>query len=372
MKKRDLLNRALKVLTDSSGLPEALAFEVKPSPGLATGRRPDTFFVVQVGGRLRRQWDRTRAVGSGDVVSVKLVRSVFVAEVRLGSQPRFLRSSISLLKQAASGLARGRPLIVTPYIGPAGRELCRKEGVSYVDAVGNVGLFLEDGFILKESRASLKPERRELRSLFSPRATRVLRVLLENRDRTWLYQELADAAMVSLGQAYNVARKLLAEEYVARSKRGIKLANPAGLLARWVSAYSFVRDNTSATFYSGETVYRGLMDRLARCAESAHLRYGFTLHAGASLIAPFVRTPHVHLYVVGDPAGLASSAGLKPVTSGGNVHLIQPYDEGVLNPIQTIEGLKVVGNVQLYLDLVNHPARGQEQAAALREKALSY
>jgi hypothetical protein len=311
-------------------------------------------------------------VGSGDVVSAKLVRNVFVAQVRLGSQPRFLRSSISFLKQAAGKVAKGRPLIVTPYIGPAGRELCRKEGVSYVDTVGNVGLFLEHGFMLKESRGGLKQEQRELRSLFSPKATRVIRILLENRDRSWLYQELADAAKVSLGQAYNVVKRLLAEEYVERTKKGIKPARPAELLARWASGYVVTRDNAIATFYSDEMAYRRLMEKLARSAEKAKVRYAFTLFAGASLIAPFVRTPHVHLYFVGGPATFASSVGMKPVTSGGNVHLISPCDEGVLNPIQTIEGLTVVGNVQLYLDLVNHPARGKEQAEALRERVLGY
>ncbi len=114
------------------------------------------------------------------------------------------------------------------------------------------------------------------------------------------------------------------------------------------------------------------MERLARSAGRVKARYGFTLFAGASLIASFVRTPHVHLYLLGDTATFAEAAGLKPVTSGGNVHLIRPYDEGVLNPVQVIEGLNVVGNVQLYLDLVNYPARGKEQAAVLREKILKF
>jgi len=324
------------------------------------------------GKRLKGQWNRARGAGVGDVVSLKLTKSVFVAEARLSSQPRFLRSSISFLKEAASKLRRGRPLIVTPYIGPAGRELCRKEGVSYVDTVGNVGLFLEDGFVLKESSRSLKQQRREMKSLFSPKATRVLRTLLENPDRAWQYQELADAAKVSLGQAYNVVERQTAEEYVGPTKQGVKLLNPAGLLDRWASAYSVTRDNTVESFYSDETSYRALLAKLAEAAGRVRSRYAFTLFAGASLVAPFVRTPQVHLYVLEDSSRFAEAAGLKPVTSGGNVHLIRPYDEGVLNPLQTIEGLNVVGNVQLYLDLVNYPARGKEQAEFLRAKMLSY
>jgi len=372
VKERDLLNRALDVLREATGLPEALSFEVKPNLRPAKGRGPDAIFIIQVGRKLKGQWDKARSVGSSDIVSLKLTRNVFVAEVRLSSQPRFLRSSIYYLKEMAAGVPRGLPLIVTPYMGPAGRDLCRKEGVSYVDTVGNVGLFLEDGFVLKESNRSLKPQRRELRSLFSPKATRVLRILLENPGKAWGYQELAEAAKVSLGQAYNVVERQTGEEYVGPTKMGVKALNPAGLLDRWASAYLVTRDNRIESYYSDDPSYRGLLEKLAGSAESARLRYAFTLFAGASLIAPFVRTPQVHLYLLGDTAAFAEAAGLKPVTSGGNVHLIQPYDEGVLNPLQTIEGLDLVGNVQLYLDLVNYPARGKEQAEVLRKKVLGY
>jgi hypothetical protein len=372
VKERELLNQALDVLRLATGLPEALAFEVKPSTRMAKGRRPDAIFIVQVGKRLKGQWDRARGVGPDDVVSLKLTKNVFVAEVRLSSQPRYLRSSISFLKEAVAKVPRGRPLIVTPYIGPAGRELCRKEGVSYVDTVGNVGLFLEDGFVVKESSRGLRQQRREMKSLFSPKATRVLRILLENPDRAWGYQELADAAKVSLGQAYNVVRRQTGEEYVGPTKMGVKVVNPAGLLDRWASAYAVTRDNTVESFYSDETSYRALLEKLAGSARRAKSRYAFTLFAGASLVAPFVRTPQVHLYVLDDVSRFAETAGLKPVTSGGNVHLIRPYDEGVLNPMQTIEGLSVVGNVQLYLDLVSYPARGKEQAEVLRSRLLRY
>ncbi len=223
MKERELLNRALGILQEATGLPEALAFEVKPGSRLARSRRPDAVFIIQVGKRLKGQWNRARGIGTGDIVSLKLTKNVFVAEARLSSQPRFLRSSISYLKEAAAKMPRGRPLIVAPYIGPAGRALCRKEGVSYVDTVGNIGLFLEDGFVLKESSRSLKQQRREMKALFSPKATRVLRILLENPDRAWQYQELADAAKVSLGLAYNVVERQTGEEYVGPTKMGMRV-----------------------------------------------------------------------------------------------------------------------------------------------------
>ena len=368
MKSRNasLLNRALDVLAETGGLPDARELAMRPGPWRIGARGMDAIFLIQLG----RKRGRPRA--NEDPIQARLVRTLFVAQKRVNTQPGVLRASIPKLRELAARVPGSQPLIVTPFIGPGGKTLCRREGVSYVDATGNVGLFLDGGFIIKDGRVDSTRERRELRSLFAPRATRVIRILLENKSRSWLFQELADAASVSLGQAYKVVQKLTAEEFVGKTERGIKLANPAGLLDRWASAYVVTRDNAVESYYSDEASYRRLMEKLAESAGRVKSRYAFTLFAGASLVAPFVRTPQVHLYLLEDGAGFAEAAGLKPVTSGGNVHLIRPYDEGVLNPLQTIEGLNVVGNVQLYLDLVNYPARGKEQAEEVRRKVIGY
>jgi len=52
--------------------------------------------------------------------------------------------------------------------------------------------------------------------------------------------------------------------------------------------------------------------------------------------------------------------------------LVEPYDEGVFWGIQMINGIKVVANIQLYVDLFNYPARGREQAEFLREKKIKF
>jgi hypothetical protein len=55
---------------------------------------------------------------------------------------------------------------------------------------------------------------------------------------------------------------------------------------------------------------------------------------------------------------------LKPVSSGANVTLIEPYDEGVLYGAREIERAPVVSPVQLYLDLTKTKGRGEEAASA--------
>ena len=47
---------------------------------------------------------------------------------------------------------------------------------------------------------------------------------------------------------------------------------------------------------------------------------------------------------------------------GGNVSMVLPYDEGVFCGVTQVGGVNVVSKVQLYIDLFNYPAQGEEAA----------
>ena len=63
---------------------------------------------------------------------------------------------------------------------------------------------------------------------------------------------------------------------------------------------------------------------------------------------------------------------LQPVESGGNISIYIPYDEGVFHKTQQVKNINIVNNIQLYLDLYNHPARGREQAEFLRKNKINF
>jgi len=52
------------------------------------------------------------------------------------------------------------------------------------------------------------------------------------------------------------------------------------------------------------------------------------------------------------------------------VTLLQPYDEGVLYGLQDIDGINVVSDIQLYLDLKSYKGRGEEAAQAVFEQRI--
>ena len=61
---------------------------------------------------------------------------------------------------------------------------------------------------------------------------------------------------------------------------------------------------------------------------------------------------------------------LKQVSSGANLTLVQPYDEGVFYGVEYRDGVPVVSPIQTYLDLMKQSARGEEAAAALLQEVI--
>jgi hypothetical protein len=185
---------------------------------------------------------------------------------------------------------------------------------------------------------------------------------------------LARAARVSLGQSSNVTRVLLEDAYLDKVERRLRLLAPGKLLEAWRARYS-PPEALARAYYSFDREPEARMARVAEVARARGLRYAFTSLAAGSLVAPFVHgIGAVHWYVE-DEASVEpwiEALALRPVESGPNVVLVIPYDPGVFYRAKTLNGLTVVGPVQLYLDLWRDPGRGREQAEFLRQQKLLF
>ncbi len=294
-----------------------------------------------------------------------------LCEAKSPGEPRYLAQAITTLQLLQKGIPNSYPLVIAPYISPEGQLLCRQAVVGYADLAGNA--FLQFDGILIERSAPRPPRQAQtrLRRLFSPRSTRILRVLLEEPKARWTLARLAGQARVSLRTAYLVVNALADKALVEKRRGSITLVKPGDLLNLWAENYAFEL-NSVTTYYSFLRKPEEIMRKVAAAAAQRGLEYAFTLHSGASLVAPFVRFADVHLYITGDPKPLVQAMDLRPVESGGTVHVVQPYDEGVFYRAREIRGIRVVGNIQLYLDLVKHPARGKDQADVLRQRVLKF
>jgi hypothetical protein len=287
-------------------------------------------------------------------------------------QPRHIREAVTRLSEIRRAMPEAYPVAVSPYISPQSAALLKRSGLGYLDLSGNCHLSFENILIEKEGKPNLRPANRPLKSLFAPRATRVVRVVLVDPQHAWRLEELAKAAEVSLGHAHNVVKRLEELSWVERnSQQRIQLTRPAELLEAWVEAYSY-RQNDVQAYFSGERIARGLVVELGRAAHEARRRYAFTLHSGAALVAPNVRFPAIHCYLEGDPEPVARALGLRPGEGEGNVYFLTPYDHGVFYAPLAKGGLPVVCLPQLYADLYHYERRGREQAAHLRREAMGY
>ena len=94
------------------------------------------------------------------------------------------------------------PMIVSPYLSPESQSICTNHNVAYLDFVGNAYLSFENVYIERTVAEKPKSETRALRSIFSPRAGAILRVLLRDLDRTWRVAELAEEANASFGRNF--------------------------------------------------------------------------------------------------------------------------------------------------------------------------
>ena len=203
---------------------------------------------------------------------------------------------------------------------------------------------------------------RKVRNIFSKKASRVIRVLLVNGDKKWTIEELSAESKVSLGYTHAVISTLLEQDHVHRDNSyRIIISNPGTLIKRWASFNQYTSMNTFLRYHT----FEGNIDKfLRKYGEEDKKRYAFTVLAGAHLAAPYVRPTNIHFYIKdrGDSNYFVTKLDLRPVETGGNVSMVLPYDEGVFYETQEIDGLNVVSNVQLYVDLLNFPARGEEAA----------
>ncbi|MGQ9586957.1 MAG: type IV toxin-antitoxin system AbiEi family antitoxin [Thermoplasmata archaeon] len=208
--------------------------------------------------------------------------------------------------------------------------------------------------------------------MFAPKATRVIRALLLDPRRAMRITDLARECTMSPAGVYWVVRLLEDKGYVGRdSSKRILLTKPKELLDMWAANWTVER-NEFKDYFSLEKSPELRIKKFAEFAETKGIQYAFTLMAGASLVAPFVRYQVVWVYVEGDERRIIEGLDLRPVEGGGNIVLVRPYDEGVFQGLQVVDGVKAVSNVQLYVDLYNFRARGREQAEFLRERVIRF
>src|SRR5438876_8275034 len=266
-----------------------------------------------------KAWEETQDVAIGGQTADLMVKFrlgeqeyLLIAEVCSLGQPRQIRAAVTRLSDIRREVPAAYPLAAAVYIAPQSARILKTNNFGYVDLSGNCYVALENVLIEKEGKRNVRPSTRPLRSLFAPRATRVVRALLSEPARSWRLEELGRAAEVSLGHSHNVIKRLEELAWVERDdSQRFRLSKPADLLEAWCESYTY-RANERTSYLAPERVTRKFMGEIARVAGAEGRRYAFILNSGGALLTPILRVPAVHSYLEGDPAAVAQDLGLRP------------------------------------------------------------
>lgn len=314
----------------------------------------------------------TESVDSGTdfilKVETPLGEKTIFAELFANGQPRYARLLIDRSLQLSEHFD-SYYVFIAPFVTGKTGELLKKHDIGYLDFAGNCFISLDSIHIEKEGNKNPFLTKRIFSSLYQAKASRVLRVLLSSPKAPWRLDRLAQKAEVSLGHVYNVKRELLDREWAVAKSDGLILTEPAELLKDWAKHYKYDR-NKIFSYYSLQNQLQ-LERSLNDICKKLNIQYALSDFAGAARIAPFVRYHRVSSYVAGRVEEITRLLDLKMVTSGENISLIVPYDNGVFYDYRIIQDIHIASPLQLFLDLTGSSWRGAEAAELIYEKEIS-
>lgn len=290
---------------------------------------------------------------------------------RFEFQPLYeLKPSLPWLESLKVSRSSPRPLLVTPELTQRVVAVCKELGIGAIDLNGRTWLrapgLLVDRHPLpgRSFRYELEPH-----NIFVGKSARIVRCLLTDRARVWTQAEIVPRTGASSGLVSRIVRHLIRQGFAENlSAREFRLRDWQGLLGEWV-AFDNLSKRMSIMRYAG---FLGspqeLAKRLQHWAGNENVQLAFTQFLAAWNRHPYAEPAVCSAYISRLPdATTLDRLGLRPVDEGGRLWLLTPDDEGILKETQSADGLALVTDAQIYVDLQRTGLRGPEAAAALLE-----
>lgn len=251
-------------------------------------------------------------------------------------------------------------VLIVPWMSEKLESQCLALGIGCLDLEGNGVLRFGNVFARSTGNPPPRQETQSLKSLFSSKATRVLRILLRDPKQFWRTQPLADTAEISLGYVHKISIALEERGWLEKTRQGIRLTHPKDLLETWQDSYTPLPKTMFYTLKHGKNLQESLLDN-----DGQHWIYAGL--SASDWLAPLVRQPNLH--VLADETGIAqleTKLGLKPVNSGFNVVIFLDQEANLLRDrFEVAPGIWTTSPVQTYLELANGNDRAQEAAQHL-------
>ena len=177
-----------------------------------------------------------------------------LVEAKWSGEPRFARQGcLSLLSSVKKG-SNIYPIFAAPYISEQSRTICKDLGVGFIDLSGNCRIVFENIYISREGFPNLQLKQRPLRSLYSAKSSRIIRLMIEDPKKYWRVQELSQLADVSMGLASKVKQRLFDLEYVTSQDHTFRLHTPELVLQEWSQFYSYQENQMFPCYGPGPSI----------------------------------------------------------------------------------------------------------------------
>ena len=305
----------------------------------------------------RREWDF-----EVDLVAERGTQTL-LCEVKGRAWPNEMHGVGHRFKRAIeqSSLTRCVPVFIAPYLSPQAIEACHELGMSWADLAGNCELKLEGAYIKILGIPSLYKKGRETASLYSPKSSSVVQVLLLAPQRRWTMAELARESGVSLGQVAAVKKLLDRNHWILSTRGGTTLSEPRKLLDDWVVHYKPRR--AAIRLFTLDSP-----DKLENRIAATLSDYAFTEFSAAQQYAPYTRHQRIAFYVTKWDDGNSKRLELASGDGAANVTI---YETGEpLSFVEVVNGRRCASPILTYLDLKLLAGRGQDSAERLLESVI--
>jgi len=349
---------------------------------------------------------------------------VFV-EVKPNFSPRSLAEIAPWIQRLKSLRQDVSIAVAAPSLSLQAQAFCIENGVDFLDLAGNVFISVPGKFTLQRTGMrdrSIGPPTRAVPGInvFSGRASRVLRVLLE-KPREWSVKGIADELVcesermasevpewqldlrISMGTVSKAIASLEEQLWIRRPGGKIVLPEPGRLLRRWAEKYKEryrwrLRDAVQVANPFGTDISTIAM----ALRPSVSVPFAASGAAAVADVAPWVEADVIDLFAPqpipdqktmtrrmsnldgggsGDGTGFGAGsgagrgtgdgAGYGDRTSGPPLRFIVPFDAGVFMYFRRKGMALEVSLVQAYLDLYARGGRDLKQAGHLLEQAIA-
>lgn len=330
--------------------------EVELDPSFGGGRRGDLSLGITVDG----------------------VRSNILVEVKRHAYPRDIeRVQIQFAKYVEAGARYDQVMVWAESLSEGARKSLETAGVGYFDASGSLFIRLGVRQVLID-RPPIKPNWKEVGSLFTPEREKVLHALLLRWDAWRTGTDLVDASGASPNTVSVLMRELeklgmVQSEGNGRSVRR-QLLDPGELLDTWANDWER-RKKSKPRWFAFSQNPSALGEMLAkRMGEEQSQIWAFTGQYAANSFARLLTAVSGYdlIVPVGETDSIAEHLGLKRADKGFNVTLHECDEFALQHRLELADrpGWFASPVVQ-YLELANAGGRSHDLARALKSQHIA-